>query len=155
MKALVLTTEKYIQYDDVVKLTLQSYGIPFDVYAFNESSIPTGNLTLTTSEGEPLYNVIIVNGGSLSYENPSTHMWVSYLSNAQWAYIEEYEAKYHVRRISIDSEINVYNYIDLYDPNEWGRSIEEQKIIPADNDATKKIFADTRVKITAPLEVNK
>ncbi|OUM58233.1 hypothetical protein PIROE2DRAFT_64553 [Piromyces sp. E2] len=155
MKALVLTSEKYIQYDDVVKLTLQSYGVPFDMYAFNENNIPKGNLTLVSSDGEPLYNLVIVNGGSLSYENSETHAWVSYLSAAQWAYIEEYEAKYNVRRVSIDSEINIYNYIDLYDQNDWGKSLPEQKLIPADNDATKKIFADTRVKITAPLDVNK
>jgi len=125
MKALILTTEKYIEYDDVVKLTFQAYGIPFDIYAFNESNIPTGNLTLTSSDGDPLYNLIVVNGGSLSYENSSTHAWVSYLSADQWAYIEEYEAKYHVRRISIDSEINVYNYIDLYNENETMVSISK------------------------------
>jgi len=155
MKALILTTEEYIQYDDIIKLTFQSYGIPYDIYAFNESNIPSGNLTLTSADGEPLYNIVVVNGGNLSYENSSTHTWVSYLSNSQWAFIEEYEAKYGVRRVSIDSEINIYNYIDLYKENEWGSSIPEQKLIPADNDITKKIFEDTRVKITAPLDVNK
>ncbi|KAL6630847.1 hypothetical protein U3516DRAFT_579987 [Neocallimastix sp. 'constans'] len=154
MKALILTTEEYIQYDDIIKLTFQSYGIPYDIYAFNGSNIPSGNLTLTSADGEPLYNLVVVNGGNLSYENSSTHAWVSYLSNSQWAFIEEYEAKYGVRRVSIDSEINIYNYIDLYKENEWGSSIPEQKLIPADNDITKKIFEDTRVKITAPLDVN-
>ncbi|ORX46921.1 hypothetical protein BCR36DRAFT_296583 [Piromyces finnis] len=124
------------------------------MYAFNENNIPKSNLTLVNSDGEPLYNLIIVNGGSLSYENSETHAWVSYLTSAQWAYIEEYEAKYHVRRVSIDSEINIYNYIDLYDQNDWGKSVPEQKLIPADNDVTKKIFEDTRVKFTAPLDVN-
>jgi len=154
MKALVLTTESYIEYDDIVKLTFQAYGIPFDMYAFNKDNIPKGNLTLTTSDGNPLYNLIVINGGNLSYEDTNTGMWLSYLSNSQWAYIEEYETKYHVRRVSVDSEINANNYINLYKEDEWGASLAEQGLIPADNDETKKIFEDTRVKITAPLDVN-
>ncbi|KAL6611459.1 hypothetical protein U3516DRAFT_551422 [Neocallimastix sp. 'constans'] len=153
MRALVLTTEKYIEYDNLIKEIFQGYGIPYDILAFNKNNIPKGNLTLTSSSGDPLYNLIVVNGGNLSYEN-SSHLWVSYLSPSQWAYLEEYEAKYNIRRVSVDSEVKASKFIDLCDPNERGTTVTDQKLIPADNDITKKIFSDTRVKISAPLDIN-
>eukprot|EP00833_Pecoramyces_ruminatium_P013639 jgi/Orpsp1_1/1187671/evm.model.d7180000059335.1 len=150
MRTLVLSTAQ--SENEAITMNLNSYGIPFDVIEFSASNTLTGNLTLYDENKDPKYNLIVINGGYLSYE--ANNMWVSALSKEQWAYLEEYEARNGVRRVVISEDISYNPEIALYDSNNWGESKDKQSLIVDDDDEIKNIFKDSRIKITAPLDVN-
>jgi len=150
MRTLVLSTASGDS--EAITLNLNSYGIPFDIIEFSSTKTLTGNLTLYNEDKEPKYNLVVVNGGYLSYENNGT--WVSALNAEQWAYLEEYEAKNSVRRVVISEDISYNPEVKLADPNNWGETKDKQELIVETSDEIKNIFKDARIKITAPLDVN-
>jgi len=150
MKTLVLSTVS--AENESITLNLNSYGIPYDLIQFSSSEKLEGNLTLYDDNNDPKYNLIVVNGGYLSYE--SDNMWVSALSPAQWAYLNEYEARNGVRRVVISEDISYNPEFELADANNWGESKDKQDLIVETSDEIKKVFNDARIKITAPFDVN-
>ena len=150
MKTLVLSTTN--TESEAITLNLNSYGIPYDIIEFSDSNKLEGNLTLYNENSEPKYNLVVVNGGYLSY--PSGDMWVSALSAEQWAYLNEYEARNGVRRVVISEDISYNPEIALDDPNNWGESKDKQDLIVESSDEVKNLFNEARIKITAPLDVN-
>jgi len=149
MKALVLSTSQAIS--DTITLNLNAYGIPYDLIEFSPSSLLQGNLTLYDND-EPKYNMVILNGGDLLFEVDG--LWISALSVEQWAYLEEYESKNSIRRIVISEDVSSNPDVELYDPNNWGSSLEKQDLVVEESAEVKAIFNEARVKITAPLNVN-
>jgi len=150
LKTLVLST--FSGESESIIGNLNSYGIPFDYIEFSPSNQLKGNLTLYDENNEPKYNLVVINGGYLSYETNNT--WVSALNKEQWAYLEEYEAKNSVRRVVLSEDISYNPEIKLQDQNNWGETKDKQDLIVADDDEIKNIFKEARVKITAPLDVN-
>jgi len=67
MKTLVLSTKNMD--NEFITLNLNSYGIPFDIIQLKNKNSITGNLTMYDSDNQPKYNLIVVNGGRLSYES--------------------------------------------------------------------------------------
>ncbi|OUM65893.1 hypothetical protein PIROE2DRAFT_7054 [Piromyces sp. E2] len=133
-------------------LNLNSYGIPYDLLEFTPTNMLKGNLTLYNENNEPKYNLVIINGGDLIFE--VENLWVSALSVDQWAYLEEYEAKNGIRRVVISEDVSANREVELYDPNNWGESLDNQPLIVEESSEIQKIFNDARIKITAPLNVN-
>ena len=150
MKTLVLTTEG-IETDAII-LNFDSYGIPYDMITFKPSEPFVGNLSLYDKDNDPKYNLIVVNGGDLIYEVNGS--WISALSNQQWAYIEDYEAKNSVRRVIISDDISYKTDVTLENMDNWGDTLSEQPLLAENSDEVKKIFSGAGVKITAPLDVN-
>ncbi|ORY25879.1 hypothetical protein LY90DRAFT_706211 [Neocallimastix californiae] len=138
MKTLVLSPSK--SNTDTITLTLKSYGIPYDLIKIASQNEIKGNLTLYSTDNEPKYNLVVVNGGNLNIE--SNGKWKSALTSEQWANLEEYEAKISCPEVS------------LYNSNKWGDSKSDQPLIVETSDEVKKIFNDARIKITAPLDVD-
>ncbi|OUM66707.1 hypothetical protein PIROE2DRAFT_29580, partial [Piromyces sp. E2] len=150
MKTLVLTTHQIDS--DVITLNLQSYGIPYDIVEVNPDNLLKGNLTLYDDNNEPKYNLVVVNGGDLVLE--IDNMWKSALTTEQWAYLEEYESKFNIRRVVLSENMAYNPQFKLTDPNNWGETLENKPLIVEQSDEIKRIFDDARVKITAPLNVN-
>jgi len=150
MRTLVLTTEGMAS--DAITMNLQSYGIPYDVIEFKPSDPFQGQLSLYDENEQPKYNLVVVNGGELSYEVNGS--WVSALNNKQWSYLEDYESKNSVRRVIISDEISEKTDVVLEDESVWGDTLEVQPLMVEKSDEVKKIFNDAGVKITAPLDVN-
>ncbi|OUM68760.1 Non-catalytic module family DOC2 [Piromyces sp. E2] len=151
MKALVLTTKDY----DCSSITLNfnSYGIPYDLMTFTASKPFTGTISLYDNKNQPKYNLIVINGGNLVYENASKQ-WVSALSADQWSVIEDYEAKNSVRRVIISDEVSSRSDIELEVSNKWGVTKDKQPLISDTSADIKKIFQNAGVKINAPLDIN-
>ncbi|ORX42189.1 hypothetical protein BCR36DRAFT_587375 [Piromyces finnis] len=149
MKTLVLTTHQ-IESDSITH-NLQSYGIPYDIVEFTPTKLLEGNLTLY-EENEPKYNLVVINGGDLILE--IDNIWKSALTTEQWAYLEEYESKYSVRRVVLSEDVPYNSEVELNDPNNWGESLDDQPLLVEKSDEIKGIFDDARIKINAPLNVD-
>ncbi|KAJ3330958.1 hypothetical protein HDU93_010024, partial [Gonapodya sp. JEL0774] len=81
-----------------VTMTLDAYGIPYEVVVVPSTGI-AGNLPLVDSSGNPKYSLIVIAQASLNYASLS---WASALTASQWTYLEQYEATYNVRRVTLD-----------------------------------------------------
>jgi len=150
MKALVLSTIE--NETSEVTVNLDAYGIPYDVIEFTPTTTITGDLELYNENNEPKYSLIIVNGGGLYQEIKNN--WVSALSNSQWKYLEEYEAKNSVRRVVISEEASDIDYATLYEEDQWGDTYDVQPLIIDNSEEVKSIFKDAGIKTTAKLDVN-
>jgi len=145
MKALVLYAKSPIK---SVTEALDAYGIEYEEW--DATSIGENKkLTPKLYDKRPLFYMIVVDG-SLEVYNEKKKIWESALTENQWKELEDYEASNHVHRVVVN------NYPKPQSDNkEWGgyekSQVIEQKIVCADNDITKKIFNDARIKRSAPL----
>ncbi|KAG4092075.1 carbohydrate-binding module family 1 protein [Neocallimastix lanati (nom. inval.)] len=145
MKALVLTLPNSLT--DAITLGLESYGIPYDIVSSYDE-----DLKLYDDDNQPKYNLVIVNGGNLLHE--SNGLWISAMSAEQWNVLDEFEAKYRVRRVIISDDVSSNPNVGLFDPNNWGEALDDQPLAVENSKEVQQIFKAAGVKITAPLEVN-
>jgi len=122
---------------DAIKLSLNSYGIPFDHIELKLKELE-GNLTLYDDNNNPKYNMIILTSGNLTLLDEN-FKWVSVLSDEQWAYLDQYEIDNKIRRITISDTPDAKLGISIYDPDNWGSS-SVQTMVKADNKISMRCF---------------
>jgi len=147
MRALVLSTEK----PDSILLSLASYGIPYDNLIYNCDNPLEGELyLLDETTGNPKYNMIIVANGQM--KSLCMGSMESALSLDQWQALDTYEAKYNIRRVTINEFPEDSEEIGVQPFEYEGEKKSVVSISSASNEFTKRLFNDAGIYSTAPLD---
>ncbi|KAJ3126134.1 hypothetical protein HK098_007845 [Nowakowskiella sp. JEL0407] len=99
-KVLIITTEGDGGYD-AAKYTLDSYGMPYDTITLTPLGI-TGPLPLESSPTSGKYSLIVLTTDTLAMQS-EWDGWVSRLTPDQFAQIDDYQVRYGVRRVTLNS----------------------------------------------------
>ena len=149
MRALVLSTEK----PDSILLSLASYGIPYDNLIYNCDNPLEGELyLLDETTGNPKYNMIIVANGQM--KSLCMGSMESALSLDQWQALDTYEAKYNIRRVTIDEIPEDAKDIGVGLFEYEGEKKSVISMSSADTPFTKDLFSKAGIRTTAPFNTN-
>jgi len=149
MRALVLSTEK----PDSILLSLASYGIPYDNLIYNCDNPLGGELyLLDETTGNPKYNMIIVANGQM--KSLCMGSMESALSPEHWKALDTYEAKYHIRRVTIDELPEDAKDIGVALFEYSGEKKSVIAMSSADTPFTKDLFNKAGIHTTAPFNTN-
>ncbi|ORX79586.1 hypothetical protein BCR32DRAFT_294337 [Anaeromyces robustus] len=145
MRALVLSTE----IPESVLSSLASYGIAYDNLIYNCDNPLNDQLYLfDENNGYPKYNMIVIaNGGMRCTCNGE---YISALKQEHWDALNQYEAKYNIRRVTLN-EVSDVKEIGVQDYEYKGKKDSTVSLKPADNAFTQYLFNNTGILDTAPL----
>ncbi|KAI8809971.1 hypothetical protein BJ742DRAFT_889299 [Cladochytrium replicatum] len=125
LKALILRTS--LGGHEAAEYIFKAYGFPFDTQLIPATFSTAGSLDLveniTLNQGgiatRGKYSLIVLSDGYLAYPNGSNYQ--SALSDAQWAQLYAYEARYGVRQVTLNDYPTIaYHGIQTYNGNGAG-----------------------------------
>ncbi|KXS13980.1 hypothetical protein M427DRAFT_136073 [Gonapodya prolifera JEL478] len=85
--------------EDAPLTTFASYELQYDLLVVPTTGL-AGDLPLLDANGRPKYSLVVLTSGQL--QASVNGVWQSLLTTSQWAYLEAYEAKYGVRRVTLN-----------------------------------------------------
>jgi hypothetical protein len=107
MKVLLLsaTSDTLIEPELTIAIkALQSFGITYDHKVLTQDSdlISRELLSLEENNGVGKYYAIVLTTGLLVFQNKE-RIWNSALTQDQWTQLEDYERRFHIRRVSLST----------------------------------------------------
>ncbi|KAJ3337520.1 hypothetical protein HDU93_000898 [Gonapodya sp. JEL0774] len=85
--------------EDAPITTFSSYEVQYDLIILPSNGI-SGNLPLLDANNRPKYSLIVLTSGQLQVL--SNGVYQSVLTASQWAFLEDYESTYGVRRVTLN-----------------------------------------------------